>query len=208
MVLCPICKDKLTTKIPNSAFYVCKKCETAIRKEKDMPHKQNNIYNDQWVLGEEQKRLNTKIAYYRLRQIKGIEGIERILDLGCGTGILVDLLTKNGYVVDGVDSSEANIDYARRHKKGNYFFQDIESFDTGNKYDLIIASHLIEHLRTPEKFFKKVKTSIQKGGFLYIATPNLSAWAAKSLWRENLGGISGTDHRILYSSKSLSTYLP
>jgi len=184
MILCPICKDKLTTKISNSAFYVCKKCETAIRKEEDMPHKQNNIYNDQWVLGEEQKRFNTKVAYYRLCQINRlhqINGIERILDLGCGIGILVDLLAKNGYVVDGVDSSEANIDYARRYKKGNYLLQDIESFDTGKKYDLMIASHLIEHLRAPDKFFKKVKTSMQKGGFLYIATPNFSARAAKSL---------------------------
>ncbi|MGV7224038.1 MAG: class I SAM-dependent methyltransferase [Nitrospinales bacterium] len=175
-----------------------------------MPYKQNNIYNDEWALGVEQKRLNTKIAYYRLRQINKlhqIKGIKRILDLGCGTGILVDLLTTNGYVVDGVDSSQANIDYARHHKKGNYFLQDIESFDTRNKYDLIIASHLIEHLRTPEKFLKKVKSSLKKGAFLYIATPNLSAWSAKSLWRENLGGISGTDHRILYSSKGLSRLL-
>lgn len=142
-----------------------------------------------------------------MRQIKKIKGIEKILDVGCGTGILVDLLAKNGYIVDGVDSSQANIDYARHHKKGNYFLQDIESFDTGNKYDLIIASHLIEHLRTPEKFLKKVKSSLKKGALLYIATPNLSAWSAKSLWRENLGGISGTDHRMLYSSKSLSKLL-
>ena len=129
MVLCPLCKDKLTTKIGNSAFYVCKKCEMAIRKEEDMPHKQNSIYNNQWVLGEEQKSLNTKIAYYRLCQIKKIKGIKKILDVGCGTGILVDLLAKNGYIVDGVDSSQANIDYSKRHKQGNYLFQDIESFN-------------------------------------------------------------------------------
>ena len=207
MILCPVCKTELIYKLPGSAFFICKECETAIREEKDMPFEQKNIYNEGWTLGEDQKVLNNKIAYYRLRQIKKIEGIERILDCGCGTGILVDLLSKNGYVVDGVDSSEANINYSKRHKQGNYLLQDIESLDIGNKYDLIIASHLIEHIRAPEKFLKKVKTTIKKGGFLYIATPNLSAWSAKSLWRENLGGICGTDHRILYSPKSLSRLL-
>jgi len=210
MVSCPICNEILTSNIPNSAFYVCEKCEAAIRKEDDMPHKQHNIYNNEWVSGEEKKRLNTKVAHFRLRQInklKKTKGIEKILDLGCGTGILVDLLATNGYIVDGVDSSQPNIDYARSHKKGNYFLQDIESFETGKKYDLIIASHLIEHLRTPNNFFRKVRTSIKNSGYLYLATPNLSAWSAKSLWRKNLGGISGTDHRILYSPKSLSKLL-
>lgn len=207
MILCPICKSKLVSQLPNSTFYVCNKCQLATRAEEDMPQKQNDIYDEQWTLGEEQKYINVKMAHYRLRQIKKMKSVKRISDIGCGTGILVDLLAQNGYIVDGIDTSKANIDYAKKNKRGNYFLQDIESFDAGDKYDLIIASHLIEHLRTPGGFLRKVKNLLKKNGLLYIATPNLSAWSPKSLWRKNLGGICGTDHRILYSFKGLSKLL-
>lgn len=206
MSLCPICNAELVCSLPNS-FFVCKKCKVAVREEKYMPLKQEDIFDKQWAAGEENKILNHKIASFRARQIKKIKGIKNILDCGCGTGILVDLLEKKGFIVDGVDSSAANIDYARLNKAGNYYIQDIQKVDTGRKYDLIVASHLIEHLRSPEQFIKNLKRSLLLGGYLYIATPNLCAWTATSLWRSNLGGISGTDHRILYSPQSLSHLL-
>ena len=46
MILCPVCKTELIHKLHGSAFFICKECETAIRKEKDMPQKQNDIYNE------------------------------------------------------------------------------------------------------------------------------------------------------------------
>ena len=207
LVKCPFCKKPLKTKLI-ADFYFCKVCEIAVRNERDMPVSGVEIYDRDWVRSQESEKTNFMRASYALKQVKNLHEIRTVLDVGCGTGILVDTLNRSGYIADGIDTSAEAIEFAKSNKKGNFYLSSIESFKSERKYDLIIATQLIEHLRRPEEFLTNVKKVLKVGGYLYIETPNLYSWSKKSIWRRRIGGMFyGADHRICYTAKSLAHLL-
>ena len=207
LINCPFCKRPVKTKLI-ADFYFCDVCEIAVRNERDMPQLGINIYDKDWVRSQENDKANFVRVSYALKQIKNLQGIRTVLDVGCGTGILVDTLNRSGYIADGIDSSVEAIKFAKSNKKGNFYLSSIGSFKNEHQYDLIIATQLIEHLRRPEEFLINVIKLLKTGGYLYIETPNLRSWSESSIWRRRIGGMFyGTDHRICYTAKSLTHLL-
>jgi 2-polyprenyl-3-methyl-5-hydroxy-6-metoxy-1,4-benzoquinol methylase len=207
LIRCPFCGKVLRTKLI-ADFWFCESCEVATREEDNMPVKIGNIYNESWIKAQEESRYILKRSYYLLAKIKELNGVRRILDIGCGTGILVDLLSRSGYTAVGIDSSPEAIEFAKRNKHGDYELASIESFQSQEIYDLIVAAQLIEHLRCPEIFLAKVKDLLKPRGYLLLETPNLNSWNKKSIWRRRIGGMFyGIDHRICYTPKSLTRLL-
>jgi len=205
-VKCPFCKKPLETTLV-ADFWLCKDCEAVVRREDDMPMKNANIYDIEWVRAQEKKKYIRNRLHYLSVEIKKIDGVKDILDVGCGTGILVDILSRSGYAVTGIDSSPEEIEFAKKNKKGNFIPTSVESFYDGKKYDLIVAAQLIEHIRKPEDFLAKAEALLKRGGYLVVETPNLNSWKERSLWRRRIGGMSGPDHRICYTPRSLARLL-
>ncbi len=101
----------------------------------------------------------------------------KILDIGCGGGLVSEGLTKIGATVTGVDFIKENINVAKIHAKKNnlkinYFVKDFEKDKITSKYDLIIILEVLEHLNNWEKFIRKIKLSLKKNGTLIISTIN------------------------------------
>jgi len=74
-----------------------------------------------------------------------------------------------------------------------------------NSFDVVIASHLIEHLNDPKTFFKEVYLILKDGGRLFITTPNISGFQARlngGHWRSAI-----FDHLYLFSDRTLSKLL-
>ena len=110
--------------------------------------------------------------------------------------------------MDGIDTSLEAIEYAKTHRKGNFYLSSAESFRSKYKYDLVIVTQLVEHLRNPESFLINVKRLLNPGGYMYVETPNLYSWNKRSIWRRRIGGMwYGRDHRICYTAKGLLTLL-
>lgn len=93
----------------------------------------------------------------------------KVLDVGCGAGILTESLGRLGAEVTGIDPSEENIEVAHRHaKKINlrnvaYEAKTIEHFQTCNStlFDAVIASEVVEHVDNPELFIEKCSESLK-----------------------------------------------
>lgn len=202
-IKCPSCNDILNT-ILVCDFYYCKKCGIAVRSEEKMPLPDKNIYKEDWVSSQVKTRYLLYRAYFALKQIKKIKGVNKVLDIACGIGVLVNLLNQKNFKADGIDFSPEAIEYARSHNKGNYYLNSIDNFNPEYKYDFVTATQIIEHLRKPVEFFKKIIKHLKPGGYLYIETPNLDSFNKNSLWRRRVGGMRGRDHRIIYSPGSLS----
>jgi len=206
-VNCPFCKRPLNSKLIVN-FYFCKECEIAVRNEADMPLSVMNVYDKKWVKSQENEKYNFRRAVFAQKHIRKLDGITTVLDIGCSTGILADILNRSGYLVDGIDTSLEAIEFAKSHRKGNFHLSSIEYFGKGYKYDLIIATQLLEHLSNPESFLMNVKRFLKPGGYIYIETPNLYSWSKRSIWRKRIGGMFyGIDHRICYTAKSLRVLL-
>ena len=200
---CPFCKKPLKTKLIVD-FLFCEKCEIAVRNEIDMPLSGTNIYDERWAKSQGNEKYNFRRAIFVQKQIRLLDGITTVLDIGCGTGILVNILSHSGYIVDGIDTSPEAIEFAKSCRKGNFYLASIGCFRGKYKYDLVIATQLVEHLRNPEVLLVNVKKLLNPGKYVYVETPNLYSWNKGSIWRRRIGGMFyGTDHRVSYTSKSL-----
>jgi 2-polyprenyl-3-methyl-5-hydroxy-6-metoxy-1,4-benzoquinol methylase len=93
------------------------------------------------------------------------------LDIGCGRGHNMAVLDQMGFDVEGIDLSEIQIEYVREHygfRVRRIALEDLESTD---KYDCIVATNFIEHVRHPHAFMAKVATFLKPDGLLLIETP-------------------------------------
>jgi SAM-dependent methyltransferase len=103
-----------------------------------------------------------------------ITGEQSILDLGCNRGDMSVYLADKAKLVVGVDYDAYAINLAKeRYKKENLEFICADAYDYLNKtdtsFDILILSHILEHLDDPESFLKKYTPFFK---FLYIELPD------------------------------------
>ena len=101
----------------------------------------------------------------------------KILDIGCGGGLLSEPMTRLGADVVGIDASNKNIQVAKIHAKKNkldikYICTSPEDFETKNKFDVILNMEIIEHVEDVDFFLKSCSKLLKKNGIMFIATLN------------------------------------
>lgn len=206
---CPLCRERLTKEL-TAGFFLCRGCGVAVRDERAMPGAApaTTTYDAAWVKREQGARSNRTRARFASRRIRNLTGVATVLDVGCGTGILVDLLARQGLQADGIDTAEEAVRFARANRKGRFFQRTIEDHVPQRCYDVLIATQLIEHLRDPRPFLAQVQRLLCRDGYLVLESPNLKSWNRRSLWRRKIGGMDyGIDHRVVYTSRSLARIL-
>jgi 2-polyprenyl-6-hydroxyphenyl methylase/3-demethylubiquinone-9 3-methyltransferase len=110
----------------------------------------------------------------RLDSLAGL----RILDIGCGGGILAEPLARLGAVVVGIDPSESNIAVARRHAEQSQLAIDYRSMSAealaaaGETFDVVLAMEVVEHVTDLGLFIETAASMVKPGGILFVATLN------------------------------------
>jgi SAM-dependent methyltransferase len=108
-----------------------------------------------------------------------------ILDIGCGIGTIPYYLGSLGYRVTGVDFDPNSIaDCNKNNKYPNVDFQqgDAVSLDMGRKYDIVIATEILEHMEQPELGLQTIAHNLKEGGIGIVSVPN--GWC---LWEMVIG---------------------
>jgi len=119
------------------------------------------------------------------------EGL-RLLDIGCGGGLLAEPMCRLGFQVVGVDASERNIGTAGAHaaEQGlaiDYRCATAEALlAAGERFDLILNMEVIEHVADPGQFLRDCAALLAPGGLMIVATLNrtLKAFALAKLGAE------------------------
>lgn len=102
----------------------------------------------------------------------------RILDIGCSSGELIKELKKKGYKkVTGIDISEQAIKECQRKKIRNIYLMNAEKITLKKRFDIIIASDVLEHIKNDEKAIKEWEKKLTKKGKIICFVP-----AFKQLW--------------------------
>jgi len=101
----------------------------------------------------------------------------KILDIGCGGGLLCEPMSRLGAEVFGMDASEKNIEVAKIHaKKSNlnikYFCSSPEKFKSDLKFDVILNMEIVEHVEDVDFFLKSCTKFLKKNGIMFVATLN------------------------------------
>ena len=103
----------------------------------------------------------------------------KILDIGCGGGLICEPLARLGAKVTGVDANEAGIEAAKIHCQEmgldiDYRCIDIHDMvaDYKEYYDIVINCEVVEHVRHPQEFMQTSATLLQYDGIMIAATLN------------------------------------
>lgn len=105
------------------------------------------------------------------------EGTEEILEIGCGRGLTGEFLqNKLGCRVTGVELNSDIASDARSHIS-RVICGDIQELDIEEKYDVVLATELFEHLNYPEDFLLKMKSVLRPGGRIVLSVPNVGHYS-------------------------------
>jgi len=107
---------------------------------------------------------------------KSLNGI-KILDIGCGGGLLCEPLSRLGAEVVGINASEQNIKICKTHAKKNklkinYYCASPENFISSQKFDVILNMEIVEHVKDVNLFLRESSKFLKKNGLMFIATLN------------------------------------
>ena len=102
---------------------------------------------------------------------------KRLLDVGCGGGWFLRISKRLGAIEQGVEPSEYAANLAKQQGL-NIFHGTLESYvehvSAGTRFDIITASHVLEHVPEPVETLRAMKRLLAQGGFAWIAVPNAS----------------------------------
>lgn len=137
------------------------------------------------------------VVKHRLKIIRDHQGSGELLEIGCGHGQLLSQL--NGqFELTGMDISEHALEISRQHNPDcRHELGDIETESLPReKYDVVVAFDVLEHLKKPTQVMNKVMKSLKKNGVFVFSVPN------------NHGFLGGIFTRIInfFDRTHISTY--
>ena len=118
------------------------------------------------------------ISHFKLDQNK-VQPLSslKILDIGCGGGLISEPMCRLGATVTGIDASNKNISVAKLHAKKNglkinYINTSPEKKIIQDKFDIILNLEIIEHVDNVDLFLESSSKLLNKNGIMFIATIN------------------------------------
>jgi 2-polyprenyl-3-methyl-5-hydroxy-6-metoxy-1,4-benzoquinol methylase len=113
----------------------------------------------------------------RIRRLHGSRGA--VLDIGCGRGLLLDLMKQDGWRVTGVEFNDDTASYARTVYALNVISPQEMMALPDESCDVITLYHVLEHLPDPTAVLRTCRRLLAPRGLLVIAVPNLSSLQAR-----------------------------
>lgn len=209
---CPLCTAKSATVVhagfpgyvENTSYdiYECAGCNTQFVDTQDLSADiYDSLYENHDAYGYERyyqyaceiKKQADPLKY--LAEMEGtynpvhafLHGKERldILEVGSGYGYLTYSLNAAGHHAVGIEISSPAVEFARK-QFGDLFWQgDLRDYAAGKKFDLIVATELIEHLADPAEFIARCFFHLKEKGVLLVTTPNKD-YNRGAVWQTDL----------------------
>jgi 2-polyprenyl-6-hydroxyphenyl methylase / 3-demethylubiquinone-9 3-methyltransferase len=110
------------------------------------------------------------------RSLKSLDRL-RILDIGCGAGLLSEPLARLGAQVIGIDPSESNIAAAKVHAARSHILIDyrattVEEMGNLERFDIVLAMEVIEHVTDVGLFLQRCAALMKPQGVMVVSTLN------------------------------------
>lgn len=186
-------------------IYKCNFCDSHfISPEKDIKYIYDIIYSNTNTSGyaryynyaNKVKDINDPLKYLAFQEsnyypvysfIKGKEKL-KILEVGCGYGYLSYALHKAGHDVTAIDIATGAINFAKQNFGEYYHLTNLDDFSQYNKdkFDLVIATEVIEHLENPNNFVMLSENLLAPGGNILLTTPDKDFSDSNAIWQTDL----------------------
>jgi SAM-dependent methyltransferase len=234
IIECPVCKTKNISFYTNTkdyqypensdeyAVYHCPDCQILFQHPFPKPEDFDKIYPKNYYAHVEDGKIpflsdlldqflqNRKSIFKPIKQsifpyFSILKNAEKVLDIGCGKGIFLDILKNAGKETYGLepDTHALQILKNKGHQAiaGDIFTATIEA----DSFDLVTMFQVFEHIENPALLIHEVYRILKPGGYFVFETPNSASKLAKNknFWRS----LEFPRHLILHSPKSVENLL-
>ncbi len=200
---CPICANAVKVYLKSQEFEIrkCDFCGFGITK--DLKAQRGDYHRDEEYLAEE--KLFRNIFKKRAKLISKLASRGSVLEIGCSTGLLLYILKKKGFDVTGIEISKkaAKLAQGRGIK---VLILPFEKISLKKRYNIIIFSHTLEHLKNPIVAVKKASGFLKERGILFIDLPNFNS-VSSSILKENWPHLLPKEHLWHFTYKALEILL-
>ncbi len=126
----------------------------------------------------------------------------RLLEVGCGNGKRLERMRALGWDVMGQEIDAVAASHVQASRGIPVHLGELETLDESDRYDVVLLSHVIEHVYEPLILLQKCRKLLKPGGYLIILTPNVASLGHRrfgAVWR----GLEPPRHLHLFNSNAL-----
>lgn len=169
--LCDSKKLRLLWKEDCYLAFECKDCKVVFCPVFQDVNLYNESYFSQWYIRCRYKR--KRYLKKLLRRIEILFDIKpgRVLDIGCGTGLLLEIMKEKSYKVIGIDTSFFAYKYCKDKKLEVSCCSLNNAEYAPSSFDIITLFDVIAHLRNPASYLREIRIILKDTGLLVIKTP-------------------------------------
>jgi SAM-dependent methyltransferase len=114
-----------------------------------------------------------------IRALTGLHG-GLVLEAGCGSGLFLRHLREAGYAVEGVETSKADVAYAREQLGLTVFEGALETLPLeAGRYDAVVMVYVLEHIPDPAATLARIRTVLKPGGWAVLGVPVMDSGQAR-----------------------------
>ena len=214
---CPICSQEaaLYCSKDRANYFRCDSCGAIFQDPLPTLREMMDYANAEYSNGLYKEYLEAndlKYATFEYRLHKVMEAFQRqnpsetaprILDVGCSNGRFIEVAIRNGMEAWGLELSENAIAAASPAARARIYHGDANNIESlgMEKFDIITAFDLVEHLFDPFSFLNHLYKMITKDGIIVITTPDASS-LPRTLMGKNWPMLQPFQHTILLSRKA------
>lgn len=195
---CPLCGGRAfrpVVTVESHPVVRCQACDLQLTNPQPSDAELAAIYGPDYILAADDSPAHAVIVrskratadhYLDLLVNAGAPKGARLLEIGCGAGNFLLQATKRGYDVTGVEYSPYACARARQTLGGvgRVLQGEIEVVAAEvAAFDIVVLCDVIEHVRQPADFLRKVLAALRPGGLLLVVTPSTASWSARVMGR-------------------------
>ena len=180
---CVVCKSLMIIFFKKNNYIILRCSGCGLGLTSFLKEQKGAYHRDETYLQEE--KLFRNIFAKRVDILMKLVNPKSVLEVGCSTGLMLQLFKEKECYAYGVEISKKSADKSK-DRGIDLYIGDFLNFKTQQKFDLIVFNHTLEHISDPNKFISKAKSFLKEGGFIYIDLPNfgsLSSVFFKNNWQ-------------------------
>ena len=206
---CPVCNSgdhRILFKKNGGQHVMCKDCKmifvNPVMKDKDLVEYYKNNTSVQASAHEREIAFYRKIYNFGLDQIVQVKSAGDLLDIGCSSGLFLDVAMSRGFKTYGAELNlaEAAIAKSKNHTVWNVPLQEIQE---SRIFDVITLWDVFEHIKNGVEYLIDLRRRLVRGGVLFMQIPSADSLAARIL-RERCNVFDGIEHVNLYSVNTIA----
>jgi len=132
--------------------------------------------------------------------------VSSVLDIGCGSGLMLAAFRRRGWRVSGIERNEATAATTRQTLGTRAIVTSIQDLPADARFDLIVMFQVLEHIGEPVALLRECARRLAPGGLLIANVPNFSSWQSRfagSKWTH----LDVPRHLVHYTPQSMAETL-